>query len=96
MAIQYDDGTFSGNMPFEEALKQFTEARDDGIFYKALHQGTSAELDEVKKKANVQSRIDELEDRLDKLEVDKIDTNLIIPSKDEIRRFGIICDSERS
>jgi len=88
MAIQYSDNVFSGNMPFEEAQKKFTECLQNGVPVMALHVGIEAELDRRKKKANLEAEVEELKSRLNALEPAPKSDFLYIPTTAEAKEFG--------
>ena len=88
MSIQYSENVFSGTMPFEEAQKKFTECIQNGVPVMALHVGTEAELDRRKKKANLQSEVEELKSRLNALEPAPKSDFLHIPTLAEAKEFG--------
>lgn len=88
MSIQYSENVFSGNIPFEEAQKKFTECIQNGVPVMALHVGTEADLDRRKKKANLEAEIEELKARLSALEPAPKSDFLHIPTLDEAKEFG--------
>lgn len=84
MSIEYKDGTFSNNMPINEAFEKFIESIDEGTA-KALHVGTNRELNEVKRKKSIEDQIKDIDRRLSAVEEDPVESEvLVIPTKDEI------------
>ena len=88
MSIQYSENVFSGNMPFEEAQKKFTECIQNGVPVMALHVGTEADLDRRKRKANLEAEVEELKKRLNALEPSPKSDFLHIPTLTETKEFG--------
>jgi len=86
MSIQYRDGSFSENMPFEEAMAEFEKA----VLHEevmALFVGTEKELDYIKKKKQLEEQVADLFGRIKKLEQQPIkSSSVIIPTRDEMIR----------
>ena len=91
MATEYKDGTFGETLPFDEAMEEFLEAREEGIA-KALHVGSYDEIEKEKAKKDfwrdVEKSIEELSDRVDNLEENNKDDGLIEkPSVSEMKQI---------
>lgn len=63
MAVQYKDDTFGEILPLNEAIEEFNKAVAVDKA-KALHVGTVEEIEEAKKKVNIEIRVEELEKRV--------------------------------
>ena len=88
MAIQYSENVFSGNMPFDEAQKKFTECIQNSVPVLALHLGTETELDRRKGKASLEAEVEELKNRLSALEPAPKSDFLHLPTAAEAKKFG--------
>lgn len=86
MSVQYRDGSFSENMPIDEAFEEFTRAiRDETA--RALHVGSEKELDHIKQKKKLEDQVTELSERLEKLEQPPVkSSSVVIPTRDEMIR----------
>lgn len=73
MSTEYKDGTFGETLPFNDAMKEFLEAAEEGTA-KALHVGSFDEVEKEKAKADfhrdIQKSMEELSKRVDDLEQD--------------------------
>lgn len=71
MATEYKDGTFGETLPFDDAMKEFLEAAEEGTA-KALHIGSFDDVEQTKAaedfKRDIQKSMDELTKKLDDLE----------------------------
>lgn len=85
MATEYIDGTFSETMPFNEALRHFKEQAETGLV-RSLHIGTKQEIEEVKRKKDIQKRVDDIESKLNALKAkeDVKNSNIVEPTKEQI------------
>ena len=92
MSIQYSDTHFSENMPIDEAMKRFTECLATGIPVQALHVGTVPEINarkrELLRRADLQSQIDELRDKIESVEIAPTSNILHLPSAEDLKRFA--------
>lgn len=89
MAVEYKD--FFGDIkPFDDAMNEFTEAlKDENSLVKALHVGTEQELIERKKKVDIEKKLSELDEELQKLKANSITSEHVeIPNKDEVKKYG--------
>ena len=86
MSIQYQNDSFSENMPIPEALEKFHEAIESGQA-KALHIGSELELQKVKRNVDMQSQIDDLTAALGdmKAEQSKI---IAMPTDKQVSEFA--------
>lgn len=88
MSIQYTDGSFSDNMPLDEAVDAFHGAIASGTA-RALYIGTPEDLDRVKKKASLEKEIEELKGRISDLEDGPLSSDsIVIPTRDEIIKLA--------
>lgn len=84
MSIEYRDGTFSDNMPSQEALEKFEKEMTTGRV-RSLHIGSERELDAIKEEKNLKQDIGELKTRLEALEEGPVESSsVIIPTRDEM------------
>lgn len=74
-------------MPVDEALERFVESINEGTG-RSLHVGTVAELDRIKKKADLEKRVDKLSEELEELKAGPVQSDTIhIPTRDEMIQF---------
>lgn len=87
--IQFKDGTFSGEMPADEAFDMFRQLAPIGEA-KALHVGTHGELLKVREEADQQAQINDLKDRLASIEnKEPVRSDILhIPSNEDVLRFA--------
>jgi len=84
MSIEYIDGSFSENMPINDALKKLKDAIDDGSA-RALHIGTEKELNAIKHRKSIEQELSDLKGRLEKLEEPPVESStVVIPTRDEV------------
>ena len=88
--VEYRDGNFGDMVPLDvhrEFMNMWADKEDEFFkTVKATHFGTFEELEEVKEKADMQTQIDRLEERLE--EIDKPKSNyIILPSHEDVMRF---------
>lgn len=87
MSVEYIDGSFSENMPAEEAFRQFAQAFEDGTA-RALHVGTEVELNKIKKKRSIEEELETLKMQVKALQEPPTKSeHIVIPTKDEIIQF---------
>ena len=84
MSVQYTDGSFSPTMPFDDAVEEFQDSLDQGTA-RALYVGTENEIEQIKKRKELEDQIKELSARVDKVEEGPVRSeNIVIPTRDEI------------
>ena len=87
MALQYDDTHFSENMPLDKAVKELNKRLEERLPVQALHIGTNEKLNEIKKKADLSKRLDELQSRIDDIEKPTKSELIYEPTKEEVDKF---------
>ena len=86
MSIQYTDGTFSETLLFDRLMERFQQEIEDGDKpIKRLIFGTFQEVEEEKKKQEIEERVKQLEQKVKELSPAK--TFLEIPTLKEIRKL---------
>ena len=89
MCIEYRDGTFSPDLPIDDAFDKFWTEFENGLPVKSLHVGTEKELDEIRENRDLQSQIDELNEKVEGIEPIKSDL-IDILTDDQIKAFQSI------
>lgn len=84
MSVQYTDGSFSDNMPIDEACEEFQRALDEGTA-RALFVGSEKELDRIKKKKSLEDEVEEIKNQIRELQASPVESEtVIIPTRDEL------------
>jgi hypothetical protein len=86
MSIQYQDGSFSETMPFDEIMARFSQEMEEGAQIKALHFGTWQEVEAEKEKQAVEDRLDQLEQAV--RDLSPVKTTLEIPTPEEVKKIA--------
>jgi len=88
---EFRNGTFGEFTPMADYLKQIENVMNTqevlGNEVKAFHFGTKPELEEIKSKADLQSQIDMLSEKVEKI-APKQSFYIHLPTPDEIRKFS--------
>lgn len=86
MSIQYQDGSFSETLPFNEIVERFNREMEEGAQIRALHFGSFQEVEAIKEKQAFEDRLDDLEQKI--ADLSPVKTFLEIPTREDIRNFA--------
>lgn len=89
MATEFIDGTFSQTKGFKDAFDDFKNHMESGLA-RSFHIGTDSEIEEIKRKADFSSRIEDIESKLKAIDADNklSKLNIIKPTQAQIKSIA--------